>query len=72
MMNGLVKYLTNHATQPNVKLQKQTLKISRSVFKKLGWLDSNQRDGGTKNRCLTTWRYPIIWAFIYKFYIMKI
>lgn len=25
----------------------------------LGWKDSNLRNGGTKNRCLTTWRHPI-------------
>lgn len=24
----------------------------------LGWKDSNLRNGGTKNRCLTTWRHP--------------
>lgn len=30
----------------------------------LGWLDSNQRNGGTKNRCLTTWRHPITGTFL--------
>ena len=24
----------------------------------LGWLDSNQRNGGIRIRCLTTWRHP--------------
>ena len=47
--------------RPNVLLKGSYFAIKKrpmSVFKKLGWLDSNQRDGGTKNRCLTTWRHP--------------
>ena len=30
----------------------------------LGWKDSNLRNGGTKNRCLTTWRHPNIGYFL--------
>lgn len=37
---------------------KKDLSFDKS-FKKLGWKDSNLRNGGTKNRCLTTWRHPI-------------
>ena len=34
--------------------------IKRSTYPiNLGWKDSNLRNGGTKNRCLTTWRHPI-------------
>ena len=43
----------------------------RFIFFNLGWLDSNQRDGGTKNRCLTTWRHPNIELSHTLFYIIK-
>ena len=44
------------------------------VFQKLGWKDSNLRNGWTKTSCLTTWRHPIRHSSILclTFYFVKI
>ena len=34
------------------------------AFQKLGWKDSNLRNGWTKTSCLTTWRHPIRYVII--------
>ena len=40
-------------------LVKKILASARAELRaQLGWKDSNLRNGGTKNRCLTTWLHP--------------
>ena len=59
----LITLLLQRAKSGEMKIVKKNntkkdLSFDKS-FKKLGWKDSNLRNGGTKNRCLTTWRHPI-------------